>query len=187
MKKDLPSTTFADISVLPRREKGGDQTQTDRNKFLRKSGAGFTAIEILIGVVVVGIVFSVAYGPLRSFRDAQVLASDTENILSLLKEARSQTVFSKNSSQYGVHFESGRAILFQGAVFGEPNANNKEFLLNSNLSISNWSLNGGGQEVVFKRLTGGTDQFGTVTAALKNNPSKVKTISISETGIAGAN
>ncbi len=155
-------------------------------KFL-KNKRGFTAIEILIGIVVVVIIFSVAYGPLRSFRDAQVLASDTENLLSLLKEARSQTVFSKNSSQYGVHFESGRAVLFQGTVFGEPNANNKEFRLNSNLSISNWSLNGGGQDVVFERLTGKTGQFGTVTASLKNNPSKVKIITISETGIAGAN
>lgn len=154
---------------------------------MSKNKRGFTAIELLVGIAVIAVIFSIATGPLKSFRDSQILASDTENILSILKEARSQTIFSKNSSQYGVHFESGRAVLFQGTVFGEPNANNKEFRLNSNLSISNWSLNGGGQDVIFKRLTGTTDQFGTVTAALKNNPAKVKIINISETGIAGAN
>ena len=148
---------------------------------------GFTAIEILIGIVVVVIVFSAAYGPLKSFRDAQVLTSDAENILTLVKEARSQTVFSKNSSQYGVRFEPGRTVLFQGTVFGEPNVNNKEFRLNSNSSILNWSLNGGGQDVVFQRLTGKTSQFGSVTISLKNNPSKVKIINIGEAGTAGMN
>lgn len=152
-----------------------------------ENNRGFTAIELLVGVVVVAIIFIIALGPLRSFRDAQILSSDTENILALLKEARSQTVFSKNSSQYGVHLESGRTVLFPGTIFSEPDANNKELLLNGNLSISNWSLNGGGQDVVFERLTGKTGQFGTVTVSLKNNPSKVKIINIGETGIAGAN
>lgn len=148
---------------------------------------GFTAVEILIGLAVVLVIFSIALGPLKSFRDNQILASDTENVLSLLKEARSQTVFSKNSSQYGVRFEPGRAVLFPGTIFSEPNANNKELPLHNGLTISNWSLNGGGQEVVFERLTGKTSQFGSVTISLKNNPAKVKIINIGETGIAGTN
>lgn len=152
-----------------------------------KNKRGFTAIELLIGLAVVVVIFSIALGPLRSFRDSQILASGTENILSFLKEARSQTVFSKNSSQYGVHFESGRAVLFKGIVFTEPNTNNKEFLLHDGLMISGWSLNGGGADIVFERLTGKTSQFGTVTISLKNNPSKVKIINIGETGAAGAN
>ncbi len=187
MNKGLPSTTFAPEPITVTSRSSFRLLQRYSRGAIGKSGAGFTAIEILIAIVVIGVVFSVAMGPLKSFRDAQVIASDTENLLSLLKEARSQTVFSKNSSQYGVHFESERAVLFQGTVFDEPNANNKEFRLNSNLSISNWSLNGGGQDVVFERLTGKTSQFGIVTTSLKNNPSKIKTITISETGIAGSN
>ncbi len=148
---------------------------------------GFTAIEVIISFAVVLTIFSIALEPLKNFRDNQVLSSDAENILTLLKEARSQTVFSKNSSQYGVHFESGRAVLFPGTVFVEPNAGNKELLLDRNLSISNWALNGGGQDVVFERITGKTNQYGNVTASLKNNPSKVKIISIDETGVAGIN
>lgn len=154
---------------------------------MSKNKRGFTTIELLIGIVVIAVIFSIALGPLKSFRDSQILASDTENILSILKEARSQTIFSKNSSQYGVHFESGRAVLFKGITFTEPNADNKEFLLHNGLTISDWSLNGGGADIIFERLTGKTNQFGAVTISLKNNPAKVKTINISETGIAGAN
>lgn len=154
---------------------------------MSKNKRGFTAIELLMGLAVIAVIFSIALGPLRSFRDSQILASDTENILSLLKEARSQTVFSKNSSQYGVHFESGRTVLFKGTAFTEPNADNKEFLLHDGLTISDWSLNGGGADTVFERLTGKTTQFGAVTVSLISNPSKVKIINIGETGAAGAN
>ncbi len=156
------------------------------NGFYSKK-VGFTAIEVLVAFAVVLVIFSIALNPLRSFRDNQLLASETENIVTLIKEARSQTVFSKNSSQYGVHFESGRAVLFPGTVFSEPNSANKEVKLHGGLSVSDWSLNGGGQDVVFERVTGKTDEYGTVTVSLKNNPAKVKIITIGETGIAGAN
>ena len=62
---------------------------------------------------------------------------------------------------------------------------NKEVTFHNNLAISNISLAGGGATVMFKRLTGATDQSGTVIVSLVADDSQQRVITISATGNAG--
>ena len=150
------------------------------NYFYKK---GVTAVELLVVLIVLSIVFSIALKPFSKFKDNQSLNSNVVQIVSLLNDARSATVSSKESSQYGVHFESGRAVYFKGNSFSEPSSYNREIILDSSLQISTISLNGSGSDVVFEQLTGETNNYGSVVFEAKSSTTSKKTINITQTGI----
>ena len=143
---------------------------------------GFTFIEILIIIAVVLVLMVFTANGFSKLRDGQTLNSAVEQINSLIDEARFKTAGSKNNLKYGIHFETSRVVLFEGDTFSEPNTANKEQVLPGLVEISLISLNGGGADLVFKKLTGETDQYGTITIRLKNDTSKSKNISIKASG-----
>jgi type II secretory pathway pseudopilin PulG len=145
--------------------------------------AGFTLIETIVAIGVLVLLAVVIISGFVSLRGNTALESTGENIVALLSEARSKTLASEESSQYGVHFEANRAVFFKGASFMEGQPDNDEFLISSLVEISDINLDGGGPDVIFKKLTGKTDNYGTITLALKANPAKTKDIVIQATGI----
>ena len=102
----------------------------------------------------------------------------------MINEARVKTVSSEDYSRFGVRFEANRAVFFKGDVFAEPNPSNIETLLSPLVEISDISLNGGGVDIVFQKLTGKTGNYGSLRVRLKSDNNKYKTISVKSTGIA---
>lgn len=143
---------------------------------------GFTLIEILIIIAIAIIITVGSISVFVNFNKNKALEISTQNITSLLKEARSLTLASKNANVYGVHLQADKAILFEGSNFSSTSPNNREYNLPSNIKITSINLNGGGNDVLFNRLTGETDQFGTTTTSLLNSSSS-KNIIIENTGI----
>lgn len=144
---------------------------------------GFTFIEMMIAIAIIFIITVFSFITLNTFRENQSLKNAVNETISLLNQARSQTLSSQDFSQYGVHFETSRAVLFKGAVFSEPSADNIIFNLPSLVEISGISLNGGGVDLIFQKLTGKTDEFGTIVFRAKNDISKTKTIEIKNMGV----
>jgi len=107
-----------------------------------------------------------------------------DRILSVINEARVKTVSSEDYSRFGVHFEANRVVLFKGDIFAEPNSSNIETILSPLVEISDISLNGGGADIVFQKLTGKTGNYGSLRVRLKSDNNKYKTISVKSTGIA---
>lgn len=154
-----------------------------KNQKSRK-GTGF--IETLIIVAVLIVIVIITTSAFSSFYKNRALDSAAGQLFSLIKEARLNTLFSKDGSEYGIHFEASRAVLFKGLVFAEPNPNNQELILPFTVEIFNISLNGGGSDIVFQKLTGKTNQYGAVSLRLKTDPLKIKAINISSNGIISA-
>ncbi|MEK7558366.1 MAG: prepilin-type N-terminal cleavage/methylation domain-containing protein [Patescibacteria group bacterium] len=148
---------------------------------------GVTAVELLLVLSVLAIIFTIAISPFSSFRDTQSLNSAAIQIVSLLNEARSATVASKESSQYGVHFEIGRAVYFKGTMFSEPSSYNKEIILDASIEVSVITLEGGGNDVVFEQLTGETSNYGSITLEAKGSAGRQKKITVFRTGISTHN
>jgi len=146
---------------------------------------GLTIIELLVVIGIIVILAAIIVSPFSTFRASKILDAGVEDVISLLNQARLNTLSSKGGFQYGVHFESSRIVSFRGATFIEPDVNNKEITLDGALEISEITLNGGGSDIVFDRLTGKTNQYGTTTLRIKNTPSKNIAITIEATGIAG--
>jgi len=143
---------------------------------------GFTAIEILIVVAMLALMSAIILTGFVSYRHSQIVVKDTELVIEVLREARSLTLQSKNSSVYGVHFETPSVTIFTGATYSVSATDNQVIALNSSDTILTPALSGGGSAVVFKRLSGETDQDGTITISSPNS-STVKTVTIYSTGL----
>jgi Tfp pilus assembly protein FimT len=145
---------------------------------------GFTVIEIIIVVVISIALVAMATVSFSNFRQNQLLNSDVNKAVSVINEARSKTLSSQDFSQYGARLESSRIILFKGATY--PGGGISTSTFSSFIEISNISLNSGGNDAIFQKLTGKTDNYGTVTFRVKADASKTKTINIKSTGIIDA-
>ena len=148
---------------------------------------GFTLVEFLITLSILAVLTTIIFIPMSALRNSKALQITAEDILSLLNEARDNTLSAKDSYAYGTRFESSRAVLFRGTSYSSSDPSNKTADIDGAVEISNISLAGGGQEVLFQRLTGKTSQSGTITIRLKSNVSKTKTILIEASGVASSN
>lgn len=140
-------------------------------------------IEALIVAGVAIILLVIVTAAFSRFRDSQALSGGVEEIAAAINKARSLTLSSRNFMQHGIHFESGRLVIFQGAVFSASDPANEEIKLSAFVEISSVALNGGGADMVFQKLTGKTDQYGSLTLRTKANASNTKIISVESTGV----
>ena len=140
---------------------------------------GFSIVEMLAVVAIFILIASVVIFNFSSFRSNQAIKTAAQEILSSLDKARSNTLSSLSSSQYGVHFESGGIAIFQGASYQSSSSLNEYVNMPSPVSISSISLSGGGSDILFDRLTGGTSQDGTVIFGISGNS---KTLTILKSG-----
>lgn len=151
---------------------------------------GISILELLMVLAILAIIVSFIILNLTKFRNEQALQNTTSDIISLVNEARTKTISSIDSTTYGVHFETSRAVLFAGSSFTEPNSSNKQIDINSAVSIPSSggiNLNGGGSDVVFTRISGDTTNYGTIIVRLVSDATRQKTITINKTGIVSSN
>ena len=150
---------------------------------------GMNMLEVIIVISIITIITAVTIPSLSSFKKQQALKNTTEDIVSLLNEARNSTISSKNSTTYGIHFEEDKATLFPGAIFIDSTLN-KQINFDQAVIISlddGINLHEGGDDLVFERITGNTTDYGTIIVQLVSDASKLKTITISSIGIISVN
>jgi Tfp pilus assembly protein FimT len=148
---------------------------------------GISALEILVVVAVIGIIFAVVIPQFSKTRELQVLKSGVQDILSSIDKARGETLSSLNSSSYGVHLQSDKIIIFKGTVFSSGDANNETINIIKPANITNVTLggtSGTSGDFYFNRLSGVPSTTGTITIG---STSYSKIITISATGAASSN
>lgn len=144
---------------------------------------GFTLIELLIVIAIMTILVSILISSFSKLNQNQALDKDTKKTASLIEEARSRTLFSKNDSQYGVHFATTTATLFPGTSYSAGNSSNVVVDFNSNVNLYSIALTGNGNDIIFDRLTGNTSQPGVVTLSLTTSTSTKTYLTVSGTGL----
>ncbi len=145
---------------------------------------GITILEVMIVLSVIAILIAVITPQFSKMRENQTVKNAVADVISTLSRARSMTLASIDSSAYGVHFESGHAIIFKDISYSAGAPENEIVDITSPATISNISLTGGGSDVYFNRLSGAPSKTGTVTIS-STNFSKI--ITISATGAASSN
>lgn len=144
---------------------------------------GFSLIELIIVAAVIVAITAFIYLSLSSLRENQLLSNAAYESVAFINEARSKTLSSEDFSQYGVHIASSSLTMFKGSVFSESDPDNKTLSISPILEVYSMSLNGGGSDVVFDKLSGKTGQYGNFSLRVKSDFSKSKTITIKSTGI----
>lgn len=128
--------------------------------------AGFTLVELLVTIGIVGIVsaFSVpAYGAMRQ---SVALTAATRQLVSTLREAQNKSITSQDNAQFGVRFTGATYTLYRVA----PAQDIRTVTADVPIISSN--------PVIFTRLSGQATQT-TITLG----SSHVKTITISAQGL----
>lgn len=148
---------------------------------------GITFIEIILVIAVSVFLAAIVFFKFSDLNSRQALEKDALSVASVLNEARSRTLSSKGATQYGVHLEESRVVLFPGNSYSAGNSLNEPTDLSAHTHISDIDLIGGVDDIVFSRLTGAASASGTTTISLRNNPSSMKTIVIHGTGIIQSN
>jgi type IV fimbrial biogenesis protein FimU len=143
---------------------------------------GFTLLEILISMAILGIILVIMVSTFKLFANHQAINKDAENVIEALQEARALTLASQNASQYGVHFATSTVTIFTGATYNASTSTNKSVPLSSSATVLTISLVGGGNDVVFQRLTGETAQNGTIIVSSSATP-QTRTVTIYKTGL----
>lgn len=149
--------------------------------------SGIALVEILVVIAIIVLILLVVLPPFSSIKEGQVLDNAVENVISALNKARTQTLSSLESSEYGVHFESDQIVIFKGKVYSAADPDNESVEITSPATISDVTLGGvsGPEgELYFARLSGVPDKSGTVTVSVAGNS---KIITISSTGTVSKN
>ena len=153
----------------------------------RARARGFSLIEFLVIIAIVAVIASIVGMSFRSARRLKVLDSNTAAIVGLLSQARVRTLSGKLSSVYGVHLESGQAVLYQGDAYNASAATNESYAVDPAVEIAFIALTGGGSDVLFERLTGKTANSGTFVVRLISEASLARTVTIESSGIVSSN
>ncbi len=144
---------------------------------------GFSSVELLVALGVLGILLAMVFVSFRGLRNTQTLNSAVEQLTIFIDKAKTETLSSKNSSSHGVHFESNRLVRFEGAVYDPMGPSNVELTLSPDVEISSITLNGGGADLVFQEFTGKTNEYGSIVVRLKHATSESRNIEFKSTGI----
>ncbi|MSR71570.1 MAG: prepilin-type N-terminal cleavage/methylation domain-containing protein [Candidatus Taylorbacteria bacterium] len=123
---------------------------------------GFSLVEVLIAISIMVVIGALGIVSLVSYGRKENLEMTTAKIQALLEEARSLTLSSRNDMQYGVHLNNHEAVLFQGAIYAISSESNQSFVFSDSVNVSS-DFVGGGVDVLFDRLRGTTDNYGTTT------------------------
>lgn len=146
------------------------------------SQRGFTMIEILVAIGVLAIIGTTVFVGFSTATESADLKTSAFKVVDALQFARTRTIASLASSQYGVHFEQTQYVLFRGAAYSALDPDNIVYPLSSRVEIADITLAGGGSDVVFDRLTGKTAQEGTLSVRVVADPSQLKIVEISVAG-----
>ncbi len=141
---------------------------------------GVTALELLLVIAMVGVIFSIALPSFNAMRNQQLLKATTLEVSSSINKARSQTLASVNSSEYGIHFQSDQIVIFRGQTYSSGDSNNEYITLTTPAFISDINLAGSVTDIYFNRLSGAPNTTGTITISVS---SLSQIITISATGI----
>ncbi|MFY9463430.1 MAG: type II secretion system protein [Candidatus Sungiibacteriota bacterium] len=142
---------------------------------------GFTLIELVIVVGIMALVGTLAFVSFATSRRVRYVAVSGQNALSVLHTAQARAVAGEDGAPWGVRLEPARFIIFSGASFFGA-LTTTVYTLPATVEIANIVLAGGGQEVVFHRLDGRTNQLGTFDVRAIGSASQIFSVTIDSSG-----
>lgn len=136
-----------------------------------------TELLIVIGLIVLVSLWS--WSGLSKYSEFEMLTQATETVLSAVETARYNTLESRAGAAYGVHVATSSITVFRGTAYDGSSSENEVYTLDRKISLSS-NFTGDGHELFFKRLTGSTEQSGTIV--VRSSSGITRTIAISRAG-----
>lgn len=139
-----------------------------------KSGAGFTLIEVLLSVALIGLIAgigAVVFQQLQSRNDLDVAAT---TMATAYRRAQALSRAADADTTWGVRVDVGSITIFQGAAYASRNT------LFDEVSATSLAITPSGfQEVIFAKLTGLPQTTGSLTLT---GPNGTRTLTLNAQG-----
>lgn len=142
--------------------------------------SGFTLIELILVVSIISILVVLYASVGSSFLVKNYTQNTTNDLVSKIRLAQLNSMFSKKDSAWGVRIQNNQIILFEGTTFASRNPTYDEvshFPATVSISPNN-------SEFLFSKSTGTSN---TATLTVSNNVGDTSTVSINEEGIVDVN
>ena len=138
-----------------------------------------TILELVIVIAILVIVTVVTLFSFSSLAKHYALETETDTVQSFLERAKEKTISS--DTQFGVHLSTSSVELFEGSSYLEENVVTVH-TISPRVYISEINI-AGGDDVVFERLVGTTDNFGNIVLSKAGDETSSSTINIFGTGL----
>ncbi|XOU94293.1 MAG: prepilin-type N-terminal cleavage/methylation domain-containing protein [Candidatus Kerfeldbacteria bacterium] len=142
---------------------------------------GFTLIEVLLILAILGLIGGLAIPFYQSFQVTSELENTTKEITQTIRRAQITAMSSEGLSDHGIHFAGQQYILFRGAIYNPADIYNESFDLSPSLSVST----GGNDDIIFSSVSGLPNVEATIT--INTNNGRSNSITINGLGVPNVN
>ncbi|MDP2812204.1 MAG: hypothetical protein Q8O32_00735 [bacterium] len=148
---------------------------------------GISIIEIIITISIVSILTGMGMAAYLSWQKQARLVDNSDAIKSALVRAQQLATAAASSTDWGLHLELDRYVLFSGSFYSVDDANNSSWNL-SGVEINDPELSftdgAGGRtaDVVFHKFTGLTSNTGTIDIISNADPTIGRDIEVFASG-----
>lgn len=151
----------------------------------KKKGVTLTELLVVLGILI--FILGLTIPAFRFFQHESALLISAEEIINILRLAQNKTLASEGESSWGVYFATAtqphQYTLFKGNNYISRVTSFDELRnISDKVEIYEINFSGGGSEVVFKRVSGNTNQSGWLSIRLKDDVSKNRKIVIQPSG-----
>lgn len=144
--------------------------------------SGFTLVETLLVIAISALFITIVVFSFSSLLDDSSIQKDVAKIKSVLEESRYLSISEKGDYSYGVHIQSDKVVSFKSVVY-DPEDSRNITLSFDEVHIEDISLGGGGNEIIFNKITGSTNNFGSFKIRYSRDPEKIISVKITGTGL----
>ncbi len=157
-------------------------------KIFIKKKRGFTLVELILVITISVVVFAATFVVQNRFLVDTYLDTHTEDVLQTLRLAQMRSITRYKDDTWGVYFNedpggiNDHFVLFKGASYASRDTDFDVITdLPDAISLSEITFTGGGNDMVFSKLTGETNTFGTLK--ISDNLDGDHTISVNNLGL----
>ena len=138
---------------------------------------GFTLIEVLLSVAVIGLIAGMSLPILGSFNNRNDLDITTQSIVGQLRRIQTYARGVNGDSQWGMRLQSSDATLFKGSSYASRDAAYDEVTtIPSSITVSGLS------DILYSKLDAAPSSTGSITLTNTNN-NESRTITINAKGM----
>lgn len=122
---------------------------------------GFTLPEVIITVTILAVTITTVMAWTLASLDRAELQTTAESIVGVTRSTQALAMSSRNNAAHGILLENDRYTTFIGDTYASSIVSSRQsFILPSGFQLSNITLNGGGDELVFQKASGETATSG---------------------------